>query len=225
MMTPYTSDKPVVLFDLDDTLYKEIDYLHSAYREISNYLNSDKHISDNPYPHMIEWYNRGENVFYKLNAYYGLNIPIDYYLTLYRFHMPKIKMDASTEQTLSYIKERGCGMGIITDGRSITQRNKILSLGLERFFPMQNIIISDDIGSQKPDKRNFSIIQQQFPEQHFIYVGDNIEKDFITPNKLGWKTICLLDDGRNIHKQDFSLPTDYLPHISVDRIDKIINYL
>ena len=28
-----------------------------------------------------------------------------------------------------------------------------------------------------------------------------MEKDFIAPNKLGWTTVCLLDNGMNIHKQ------------------------
>lgn len=37
--------------------------------------------------------------------------------------------------------------------------------------------------------------------QSFIYVGDNVKKDFITPNALGWKTICIKDDGRNIHSK------------------------
>lgn len=40
---------------------------------------------------------------------------------------------------------------------------------------------------------------------HFIYVfmiiGNNVIRDFVAPNQLGWTTICLRDDGRNIHKQ------------------------
>lgn len=43
----------------------------------------------------------------------------------------------------------------------------------------------------------------RYPDCHgFTYVGDNLKKDFIAPNALGWLTVCLKDDGRNIHKQE-----------------------
>jgi putative hydrolase of the HAD superfamily len=32
-------------------------------------------------------------------------------------------------------------------------------------------------------------------------MADNLKKDFITPNFLGWKTVGLLDNGKNIHYQ------------------------
>ena len=59
--------------------------------------------------------------------------------------------------------------------------------------------------------------------QSFIYVGDNVKKDFITPNALGWKTICLKDDGRNIHKQDFTLtPEQALPKKTILSLKELI---
>ena len=43
----------------------------------------------------------------------------------------------------------------------------------------------------------------RYPEcQNLTYVGDNLKKDFIAPNMLGWLTVCLKDDGRNIHRQE-----------------------
>ena len=39
-------------------------------------------------------------------------------------------------------------------------------------------------------------------EDLFTYVGDNLKKDFIAPYHLGWMTICLKDDGRNIHRKE-----------------------
>ena len=59
--------------------------------------------------------------------------------------------------------------------------------------------------------------------QSFIYVGDNVKKDFITPNALGWKTICLKDDGRNIHKQDFtSTPAHALTKEKIKSLKELI---
>jgi len=63
----------------------------------------------------------------------------------------------------------------------------------------------------------------KFPERkRFLYVGDNSKKDFVAPNRLGWRTICLKNDGHNIHEQDFSLSEDFLPRNVVNSIIEII---
>jgi len=58
---------------------------------------------------------------------------------------------------------------------------------------------------------NYEIFERKFGEYNFYYVGDNTFKDFISPNKLGLQTICLIDNGTNIYKQNFNLPQEYLP--------------
>ena len=70
-------------------------------------------------------------------------------------------------------------------------------------------VISEDFGSEKPALANFEYFMKRYPGcSDFTYVGDNPDKDFIAPNTLGWETICLRDDGRNIHKQEFSVVSD-----------------
>ena len=85
------------------------------------------------------------------------------------------------------------------------------ALGLERFFTDENIIISEEFGTAKPSERNYSYFMDKYPGAGFYYVGDNLGKDFIAPNRLGWTSICLLDNGSNIHSQDFSVPIIYKP--------------
>ena len=64
----------------------------------------------------------------------------------------------------------------------------------------------------------------RYPECHdFTYVGDNPRKDFISPNALGWLTVCLKDDGRNIHKQDFtSITAQALPKKTIESLKELI---
>ena len=57
---------------------------------------------------------------------------------------------------------------------------------------------------------------------NYVYIGDNPHKDFITPNKLGWTTICLLDRGQNIHKQNFINSLELNPHFFIKSFDEII---
>lgn len=207
----------VVCFDLDDTLYKEIDFAKSAYGEIAEKVGHPEAVQQ-----MLDWYHEKKNVFVKLISAYNLIISVNDLLTIYRNHYPIIMLDAGVMDYLQELKEDGAKLGLITDGRSISQRNKIKALGLDGFFDI--VIISEEFGSEKPDLRNYQAVMDAFPERKcFVYVGDNPDKDFIAPNQLGWKTVCLANDGRNIHKQDFSLSKEYMPqHVVKSILETII---
>jgi len=198
------SKKKVVVFDLDDTLYKEIDYLCSGYRAVADLVSKRfSYNASDVYNVMIMWYRAGEkNVFQRLNDEYRLDNPVSDYLNVYRYHQPKISMQYEDVETLGLLKEIGCVLGIISDGRSITQWNKIKALGLEDFIDKENVIISEEFGSKKPDERNYLFFETKYPGGEYWYVGDNPTKDFISPNKLGWETV-MLKGKANIHKQDY----------------------
>lgn len=220
----------VVCFDLDDTLYKEIDYLKSAYNEIVGYAINfckveNSQIMQMAYDVMLDAYLKKENAFEKLNSFLGLSIPVIEYLQIYRMHSPNISLSAETEMVLNKFKESGFVLGLITDGRSVQQRNKIHMLKLERFFDNDNILISEEFGTEKPNYNNYLHFMKKFPHcSDFTYVGDNLKKDFVAPNFLGWKTYCLLDDGRNIHKQNFNIiPESAKPKYTITSISELIN--
>ena len=207
----------VICFDLDDTLYKEIDYLKSAYWEIAGFAatqcdgcsDSVNILAIKAYNRMIAAYNEGLNAFEELNKFLGLELSISDYLCIYRNHKPKIALSNDIVQMLDVLKKQGVRIGLITDGRSIQQRNKIYALGLSRWIEEEDIVISEAFGSEKPALANYMYFMERYFKCHdFAYVGDNVKKDFIAPNVLGWTTICLKDDGRNIHKQDVSTVAD-----------------
>lgn len=219
----------VFCFDLDDTLCKEIDFLKSAYREIVKYalgLVSNSVTYDDAYNGMLDAYYSGQNAFHSLNSILGCDIDVSEYLNIYRNHKPDIALSDEVICLLSNLKNDGQIIGIITDGRSIQQRNKIQALGLNEFIEDKNIVISEEFGSEKPSKRNFEYFMNLYPDaESFTYVGDNVKKDFLAPNSLGWKSVCLLDDGRNIHKQQFDLPPEFLPTVRVISLkDAFVNY-
>ena len=211
----------VIVFDLDDTLYKEIDYLKSAYKEIATFLQIEFNKPDS-FDFMIHIYEEGKNVFKELNAYYTLTIPIDIYLKIYRNHFPYLSLNEDAIKTLIQLKHQGYIIGLISDGRSVTQKNKIEALGLKKYLDKNLIVISEEFGYTKPDIRNYLYIQTAFPKSEYYYIGDNPKKDFIAPNSLGWETICLLDNGLNIHKQDFNIQEEYQPKYKVKALNEII---
>lgn len=224
----------VICFDLDDTLCKEIDYLKSAYREIAEYAAEHCHGCSDPvsvlahkaYETMLAAYQEGQNAFGVLNSFLGLDLPVGDYLYIYRNHKQKIALCEDAVRTLDALKAEGVRIGLITDGRSVQQRNKIVSLGLGRWIENADIVISEEFGSEKPALENYAYFMKRYPEcNDFTYVGDNPRKDFIAPNALGWMTICLKDDGRNIHRQDYNVEKIKLPKKSISNITELIDII
>ena len=214
-----TQSNKVVVFDLDDTLYKEIDFLKSGFHEISRFIG----IEDS-YQLMLETYYQHGNPFETIILQYKLNLTIDVLINLYRNHKPILLLNKENENTLFYLYNK-YPLGLITDGRSITQRNKIYSLGLYRFFENTNIIISEEIGASKLSEKGFRFFMDKYPQHYYYYIADNTQKDFITPNSLGWNTICLLDNGDNIHQQCFNYKDEYLPKQIINNLCDIQKYL
>lgn len=220
----------VVCFDLDDTLCKEIDYLKSAYREIAEYAAGHCHGCSDPvlvvahkaYEVMLAAYQEGQNAFEELNKFLGLHLPVSDYLYIYRNHKPKIALSDDVVRMLDSLKEQSVRIGLITDGRSVQQHNKIEALGLRRWIDDADIVVSEEFGSEKPALANYEYFMKRYPECHdFTYIGDNPSKDFIAPNALGWMTICLKDDGRNIHRQEVGNKDDMMmPKRWIERLER-----
>lgn len=211
----------IFVFDLDDTLYKEIDFLHSAYREIAQWVELKFSLND-IYPFMLRVYENKLDVFSLLIRTYDLPLKKGDLLDMYRLHFPIICLDGDIENVLNVLS-LNYRLGMITDGRSITQRNKYRALELGRFIDGNDLVISEEFGSEKPSEKNFLFFQDKYINTDFFYIGDNLRKDFITPNRLGWTTICLIDDGRNIHRQDFSCPEVYLPQFAINTLKDLLS--
>lgn len=211
-------EKKMLVFDLDDTLVKEIDYLKSAFRSIAAQLDKE-----NPelFAEMLDWYHGKQDVFGNLEARYK-SILKNELKDFYRNHVPDFDPVSENRQMLIDFKNDGHFLGLITDGFSVTQRNKIKALDIENLFDL--IVISEEFGSAKPDVRNFEVFSQ-FGTKESFYISDNVSKDFIAPNSLGWTTICLLDSGENIHTQDFNKETVYLPAMKIHHLSELRNII
>jgi len=209
-----------LIFDLDDTLYKEIDFLKSAYKKISQKVDSIN--SNTLFIEMMSKYNNDEDVLGYISEKYKISLKD--LLEIYRYHIPDIKINKDSKNTLKRIKEMNLKTAILTDGRSITQRNKITALEINQYF--DEIIISEEIKSEKPNLKGFQLIMDKFQVNNYCYIGDNLLKDFIAPNELGWTSFKIKDDGRNIHKNDFLNIEDFKkPSFTINRLKDLNNYL
>lgn len=215
MMTLSLSD--IIVFDLDDTLYKEVSFVNSGFNAVAQYLNASGYAAE-----LFDEWKNGVNAFQHLITKYSLPTPIEELLEIYRNHIPTIQLDINIASVLNSLVANGKTLGLITDGRSVTQRNKIKALGLTRWIAEDNIVISEEFGSSKPDIRNYEYFMSKYPSKSYSYIGDNTAKDFIAPNSLGWQTICLKDNGKNIHSQRFDIVQEYRPYIMISSLAEII---
>ncbi|GGD10360.1 HAD family hydrolase [Hyunsoonleella pacifica] len=220
-----SDSKKAVVFDLDDTLYKEIDYLKSAFKSISVKLSEEVGIhSDLVYKNMLSLYYNDKDVFNSILKTYGSSFSVKDLILLYRNHLPEIRLSEGVLDLLEFLKSRGVYLGLLTDGRSMQQRNKIKVLKLNRFF--SEIIISEEFGSSKPDIKNYLYFMNKFSCDEFWYIGDNVKKDFISPNRLRWNTVRLMDNGVNIHKsKDGNIDQSYFAHYDVENLCEIRNII
>lgn len=82
-------------------------------------------------------------------------------------------------------------LGIITNGPSEHQRDKVRALGVERWIPMERIWISGDLGVGKPHKEIFEAARKKLglkPEE-LCFVGDAYGHDILGAKGAGWKAV------------------------------------
>lgn len=191
------NDSKSIIFDLDDTLYNELDYLKSAYKEIAKTIDRLKWLEI--YSWMFSLYRNNNNVFDKINTKYGIDQ--QELKALYRSHCPNIEPFNGVIDFFEKIKNKNGKIGIITDGRKLTQNNKLEALGIKEYLDC--VVISEEIGTEKPAIKNYQSITNVLKSKSYTYVADNLRKDFITPNKLGWDSLCLIDNGLNVHNNSY----------------------
>lgn len=184
-----------MVFDLDDTLYNELEYLRSAYIEIA--MKSDPQNWKLLFARLFSLYRNGLDAFAHVSETY--DISKDSLLKTYRSHIPVLYPFEGVLDVFQGIKNKKGKICIITDGRAATQRKKIKALGLLKYI--DTIIISEETGFEKPDGHNYNMIEDTFQNADYWYIADNIRKDFIAPNRRGWNSIGIIDNGLNIHHE------------------------
>lgn len=210
-------NKKILVLDLDDTLYLEKDYFLSGVDSVSKEIK--KLYKKNIKRILLAAKKNNKDIWRE--ACISLDLPIsckESFIWMYRLHEPKIKLNS---KILKFLREKQKNLRkivILTDGRSIAQRKKIINLGLEN-LPSY---ISEEYNSKKPALLRFKLIMKKYKNCEYIYVGDNSSKDFIAPNKLGWVTIGIKNKKDMIHKTSKkNIKNYYLPRYWIRDISQL----
>ncbi|MGV3611844.1 MAG: HAD family hydrolase [Fluviicola sp.] len=188
----------IIVTDLDDTLYPEIEFVHSGFRAVCAYLKQTFQIDPNTgYEIMLgelEANGRGK-VFDAVLEKYQINTLSNRKkcLSVYRSHQPELKLYPEAERFLKRFSNYR--KYVVTDGNIRVQRNKIQVLKLREHFVRTIPTYQYGIQYSKPSVFCFEKILQWEGEKspgQLVYIGDNPKKDFVSLNKIGAKTIRVL---------------------------------
>jgi putative hydrolase of the HAD superfamily len=217
----------ILIFDLDDTLYPEIEFVKSGFFAVAKELNN---LYSFP---IMKTYNfmlkvlkdKGRGfVFNDLLEFYGKfsKQNVNHCLKVYRHHKPNISLNPNVYSLLSYFSNNKY---IVTDGHKIVQKNKVDALEISSYF--KHIFITHRYGKEnsKPSIYCFDLIRKRenCNWSEMCYIGDNPNKDFVNLKPLGVHTIRIkteIYDSINIARH---LEADYIIS-SLDEI-KGFNFL
>jgi putative hydrolase of the HAD superfamily len=180
----------VVVFDLDDTLFPEREYVRSGIAAVAAFL-------ERPDFATVAWelFTGGVRgrLFDETLVRLGLPVEartIELLVERYRTHRPALRLFPEVDAVLAGLRPR-CRLAIVSDGPLAAQERKIEALGLRgRFDP---IVLTDRWGRAfwKPHERAFRAVEAATGEHGgaCAYVGDNPLKDFVAPRALGWRRV------------------------------------
>ncbi|MFN0023044.1 MAG: HAD family hydrolase [Parvularculaceae bacterium] len=210
------------VFDLDDTLYPERDYVRSCFRWVAAQLG-DRLAPDTIYTELSRLFDAGDPDPVGIVCA-GLSIGAIEKLSMIdamRAHAPSIALDPGAAALIGALRGRGRRFSIITNGRSVTQRRKIEALGLG---DAAAIIVSEEFGAAKPDLRLFKAVAAAHPARRHIFAGDNPAIDFAGPNALGWMSVMLArEDG--VRRAVFEPAMVQQPQRTVASLDELMDLL
>lgn len=185
-----------VIFDLDDTLVLEMDFIKSGFQAVAELLERNFGIgAQKAYQILLELHDKKkERVFDRFLSLHNIKETgaVEEMLSVYKAHFSPLRFLPDAQYVVDTLKKAGIKLGIITDGDPVTQQNKILAIRGDKYFDV--IILSDHYGieNRKPSPVPYLACLDQLGITDYekaVYVGDNLGKDFVTPNRLGMLTV------------------------------------
>ena len=191
----------VVVFDMDDTLFPEHQFVQSGFHAVSEFISSEFSI-DGFFERAWEKFSTGdrgrifnqvlEDLRFAEGDPHSIVQVVQKCLEVYRAHLPEITLFEDAAWALEHFSRR-FPLALLSDGYLETQKNKAAALQLSHFF--KRFYFTDQWGIEcwKPSRCAYRKVEEDFfvEGEDCIYISDNPAKDFIAPNQLGWRSIWI----------------------------------
>lgn len=197
-----------VVFDVDDTLYLERDYVWSGFRAAGEWVAGAFGLRDFAERAWAEFEGgRRLDIFDRVLLSGGVEVDravVAQLVRRYREHLPAIRLLPDARRSLDAL-HGDVALAAVSDGPFASQRAKVEALGLSRWLAPMVLTAELGEGLGKPHPGAFRIVEEATgcSGPACVYVADNPSKDFAGPASLGWRTIRVRREG-GLHQ---SLPS------------------
>lgn len=206
----------ILIFDLDDTLYNELDFVQSGFQAVAYFLEEEYGVAKSESLAIMN------NILHKegRGAIFDLLLEMKHLhcktlvrkcVYIYRHHSPSISPFPEAEELLKSLDNP---LYIVTDGHKIVQEKKINALNIQKYFKKIYLTHRYGIRHSKPSIYCFDKIRktEKCDWSDMVYIGDDPNKDFVNLKPLGMHTIRVLKGNYKdvildeIHEADYRIP-------------------
>lgn len=215
----------ILVFDLDDTLYPEINYVYSGFSHVASNLVEKYGLNHAEVKlelqSILEQNGRGsvfDEFLRRINRH--SEVEVKRLVGLYRNHLPKLSLSKDVDLILRELGTQS-NLYLVTDGNKLVQSRKCEALNLELYF--RKIFITHRFGldAAKPSLTCFKKIaaEEEIELKEIVYIGDDPHKDFVNLNRAGAGTVRI-NQGRF---KGITLDSEYEAKIMIENFSEIRN--
>ena len=218
-----------VVFDLDDTLYPEREYVRSGFRAVGEWVEERLGLSQAivraELQALFDAEFRGDTFQWWLSEQ---GLPETFsgeMVRIFRAHTPRITLYPDAELVLDELKPK-YRLGLVTEGRRENQQAKIGALGLDRWIKAVVILGEEDREEWKPSRKPFDRVLGMLSTAggEAVYVGDNPRKDFRGAREAGMATVRIRRP-EGLHSQDEPAAPADAPDREIGSLEQLIDSL
>jgi putative hydrolase of the HAD superfamily len=183
-----------LIFDLDDTLYRERRFALSGFRAVAASVARTHGVPvEDGFRVLVEALRRGRRTtaFQALCERAGLDQPrAEDLRAIYRAHTPELRLSPVARDVLRHARS-SWRVGVLTNGLPAVQRKKVAALGLEPL--VDQVIYAHEAGCGKPDPAVFALACRSLgvPVSRAVMAGDDPWCDVDGARRAGLRVIRL----------------------------------
>jgi putative hydrolase of the HAD superfamily len=215
-----------VVFDLDDTLYPEEDYVLSGFRAVADWGEAHLEIpAQQGYLELETMFRSGVrgDTFDRWLAGHGVDSDgaRGELVRTYREHEPRIEPFAEARPLLERLGRRH-KLALLSDGHAGAQNAKLDALGLRDAFAA--VVLTDELEGDawKPSPRGFEVLLEQLGVSpgDAAYVSDNPAKDFVAAREAGLRSVRVRREG-GIYAALEPESAHHAPDVEIGGLDEV----
>ncbi len=218
-----------VIFDLDDTLYPEREYVRSGFHAVGEWaerrLGVSQAIVRAELQALFDAEFRGDTFQWWLSEQGLPESLLEEMVQIFRTHAPRIALYPDAELVLNELKPK-YRLGLVTEGRRENQQAKIRALGLDRWLAAVVILGEEDHAEWKPSRKPFDRMLGMLSAagNQAVYVGDNPRKDFRGAREAGMATVRIRRP-EGLHSQDEPAAPVDAPDREIGTLEQLMEVL